>query len=103
MAEIGPSRQDLAIEREEGPAKGRYVVRLDGAEAEMTYSRAGAGLVIIDHTSVPNALRGRGIGEAMVARGIEDARREGKKVIPLCPYAKGRIERHPEWQDVLSR
>jgi uncharacterized protein len=96
------ARDPLPIERREGETKGRYVVRLDGAEAEMTYSRAGAGLVIIDHTHVPEALRGRGIGEAMVARGVEDARREGKKVVPLCPYARAQIMKHPEWQDVLS-
>ena len=93
----------LVIEREEGPSKGRYVVRLDRSEAQMTYSRAGAGLIIIDHTEVPQALRGRGIGEAMVARGVADARREGKKVVPLCPYARAQIMKHPEWQDVLDR
>lgn len=27
----------MNIEREEGTTKGRYVVRLDGVEAEMTY------------------------------------------------------------------
>ena len=52
---------------------------------------------------MPHALRGRGIGEAMVARGVEDVRREGKKVVPLCPYARAQIMKHPEWQDVLDR
>ena len=94
------ARDTLPIERHEGETKGRYVVRLDGADAEMTYSRAGAGL---DHTHLPEALRGRGIGEAMVARGVENARREGKKVVPLCPYARAQIMKHPEWQDVLDR
>ena len=96
-------QSEYAIEREEGPTKGRYSLRLDGLEAEMTYSRAGEDLVIIDHTEVPDAFRGRGVGQALVTRGVEDARREGKKVIPLCPYAKAQIMRHPEWQDVLSR
>jgi predicted GNAT family acetyltransferase len=34
---------------------------------------------------------------------VEDARREGIVIIPLCPFAKAQMERHPEWQDVLSR
>ncbi len=46
-----------AVEREDGPAKGRYRLVVDGVEAEMTYSRAGDGLIIIDHTEVPTALR----------------------------------------------
>jgi predicted GNAT family acetyltransferase len=69
----------------------------------MTYSRASAQLIIIDHTEVPDALRGRGVGQALVLRAVEDARREAFKIIPLCPFAKAQFERHPEWQDVLAK
>jgi uncharacterized protein len=95
--------EDLPIEREEGPSKGRYVVRLDGAEAEMTYSRAGESMIIIDHTEVPGTMRGRSVGQALVRRAVEDARREGRSIIPLCPFAKAQMSRHPDWQDVLAR
>ena len=95
--------ENLQIEREEGPAKGRYSVNLDGVEAVMTYSRAGANLLIIDHTDVPDALRGRSVGQALVRRAVEDARAEGRSILPLCPFAKAQIARHPEWQDVLKR
>ena len=93
----------LDIRREEGDAKGRYVTIVDGHEAEMTFSKAGASTIIIDHTGVPDALKGRGVGLALVARGVEDARAEGRTIIPLCPFAKAQIVRHPEWQDVLKR
>lgn len=89
------------IRREEGESKGRYVLRLDGHEAVMTYSRLGAASIIIDHTEVPEALKGRGAGRALVQRGVEDARAEGRKIVPLCPFAKAQIARHPDWQDVL--
>ncbi|WP_260685515.1 GNAT family N-acetyltransferase [Rhizobium laguerreae] len=69
----------------------------------MTYSRAGTQLIIIDHTDVPAALRGRKVGERLVRQAVEDARREGVFIIPLCPFAKAQIERHPEWQDVLRK
>ena len=92
---------DITIEREETPSGGRYVIRLDGHEAEMTYSKAGDGIIIIDHTGVPSELGGRGIGKMLVQRGVEDARKEGKKIVPLCPYAKAQIEKHKDWQDVL--
>lgn len=32
---------------------------------------------------------------------VDDVRREGFKILPLCPFAKGQFERHPEWRDVL--
>ncbi|MFC3612735.1 GNAT family N-acetyltransferase [Lutimaribacter marinistellae] len=92
---------EFDIHREEGESKGRYWLVLDGHEAEMTYSRLGNASIIIDHTGVPDALRGRGAGEALVARGVADARAEGRKIVPLCPFAKAQIARHPEWQDVL--
>jgi predicted GNAT family acetyltransferase len=90
------------IARQEGETKGRYATRVDGHEAEMTYSRAGATTIIIDHTGVPDALRGRGVGRALVARAVADARAEGRRIVPLCPFAKAQIARHPEWHDVLA-
>jgi predicted GNAT family acetyltransferase len=95
-----PSTAD--VRREDAASKGRWVVDVDGHEAEMTYSRASAALIIIDHTAVPDALRGRGVGPALVQRAVEDARREEFRIIPLCPFARAQFERHPEWRDVLS-
>jgi uncharacterized protein len=94
---------DLPIEREENPGKGRYLLRLDGVEAELTYSRAGESTIIIDHTEVPAALRGRSVGQALVRRAVEDARAEGRSIMPLCPFARAQFSRHPEWHDVLMR
>ncbi len=91
------------VEREDGTGKGRYRIVVDGVEAEMTYSRAGKQLIIIDHTDVPVALRGRKVGERLVRQAVEDARREEGSIIPLCPFAKAQFERHPEWQDVLRK
>ena len=93
--------QEPEITREESASKGRYRARLDDVEAEMTYSIAGAHTIIIDHTGVPDALRGRGVGQALVRRAVEDAREEKRRIVPLCPFAKAQIARHPEWQDVL--
>ena len=89
------------VRREDGPAKGRYAATVDGHEAEMTYSRAGASLLIIDHTEVPDALRGRSVGLALVRRAVEDARADGISILPLCPFGKAQFGKHPEWSDVL--
>ncbi|HAE28275.1 MULTISPECIES: GNAT family N-acetyltransferase [Hyphomonas] len=90
------------IRKEDGETGGRYVTVVDGHEAEMTYSKAGASRIIIDHTGVPKALGGRGVGVALVQRAVEDARAAGLKIIPLCPFAKVQIEKHKEWQDILA-
>lgn len=94
---------DETVEREDGPSKGRYRLVVDGVEAEMTYSRVGTTQIIIDHTEVPAALRGRKVGERLVRQAVEDARRDRLVIIPLCPFAKAMIGRHPEWQDVVRQ
>ena len=92
----------MDILHEDSGTKGRYYAVIEGHEGEMTYSRASPQLIIIDHTGVPDALRGRGVGKALVQRAVEDARAEKRSIIALCPFAKGQFERHPEWQDVLK-
>ena len=91
------------ITLEDGPTKGRYVARIEGLpEAEMTFSRSNPHLVIVDHTGVPDEMRGMGVGKALVERIVHDAREKGFKIIPLCPFARATFERHPDWRDVLA-
>lgn len=65
---------------------GRYFLRAaDGAEAEMIFTKVGEHEITIDHTEVPEAFRGQGVGAKLVARAVEDARAAGTKITPLCP------------------
>ena len=91
------------IHRDEGETKGRYSYSADAHTAEMTYSRLGPSRIIIDHTGVPDAFRGQGVGVALVARAVADARAEGVKITPLCPFAAAQFRRNPDWHDVLDR
>jgi predicted GNAT family acetyltransferase len=92
------------ISREDAPTRGRYVARIEGidAEAELTYSRAGPKLIIADHTAVPDAFRGKGIGRLLATRMVEDARSEGARIFALCPFVKAERAKHPEWADVFQ-
>lgn len=55
---------------------------------EMTWSDAGESMMIIDHTFVDPTYRGQKLAEKLVLAGVEKARKEHKKIIPLCPFAK---------------
>jgi predicted GNAT family acetyltransferase len=93
---------DIEIIKEDGETRGRYVVTIDGHEAELTYSKLGdSGNVIADHTGVPEELGGRGVGSALVRHLVEDARSEGFKIMPLCPFVKALYQKNPEWADVM--
>jgi len=96
---------EISITREEADGAGRYVTRVDGVEAEMTFKwgeKDGRKLLVIKHTGVPEALGGHGVGLALVKRAVDDARGEGFKVVPLCSFARVMFERHKDWQDVLA-
>ena len=90
----------MDIKTSETGSRGEYSATVDGHKAEMTYSRTSPTLIIIDHTGVPDALRGKGVGQALAAHAIDEARRGGWKIIPLCPFMKAQMDRHPDWNDV---
>jgi uncharacterized protein len=92
------------ITREDGPAQGRYVARIEGidAEAELVYRHAAPTLMVAVHTEVPDAFRGRGIGRLLATRMVEEARKEGVKIIAQCPFVKAERQKHPAWADVFE-
>lgn len=100
MAEGTGAHPEIRLER--GETKGRYVLVRGGEEAELTFSIASAQLVIADHTEVPDSFRGTGAGLALVERLVADARAQGFRIIPLCPYVDSQRRKHPEWADVFA-
>jgi len=75
--------------------RSRFELRADGQLAELDYRHQGRRLVLI-HTEVPAELEGRGIGGRLVMAAIDRAAREDLTVVPLCPFARGWLERHPD-------
>ncbi len=92
------------ILHEESGSKGRFHAERDGAAlGELTYSRAGDTLAILDHTSVSEAARGTGLGRRLVDAAVEWARTNGIKLMPLCPYARSVFEKDASLADVWKR
>ena len=84
------------------PEASRYELR-DGDRmiGEAAYRRRN-GRIAFTHTEVDEALEGRGLGSRLVATALDDARREGLEVVPLCPFVAAYIHRHPEYQDIVA-
>lgn len=82
-------------------ASNRFELDRDGQIVFAIYERREAALAI-RHVEAPVPLRGTGAaGELM--RGIaEIARTEGRKIEPLCGYARAWIRRHKEYHDLLN-
>jgi predicted GNAT family acetyltransferase len=80
----------------------RFEVHLEGHLAELDYSRSGD-TITFTHTGVPDAMAGRGIGGALARAALEYARTEGLDVVPLCPFVRGYIDKHAEYQPLVKQ
>ncbi|HUG41502.1 MAG TPA: GNAT family N-acetyltransferase [Longimicrobiales bacterium] len=81
--------------------KSRFEAEVEGKVAVADYRRAGD-RIEFTHTEVPEALRGKGVGEALAREGLEHARREALDVVPTCRFIAEYIDRHPEYQDLVA-
>jgi predicted GNAT family acetyltransferase len=59
------------------------------------------GAVALVHTDVDPDLEGTGAASLLVERALEDVRRNDLKVIPICPYVRSWIGRHPAYADLV--
>jgi uncharacterized protein len=92
----------MLIQHKDSESKGSFFIVENGLRiGEMTYVHAGPGKIIIDHTEVHPSQGGKGIGKKLVLAGIEYARKNNLKIVPLCPYAKKVMEGVEEYADVV--
>lgn len=83
--------------------KSFYVLGPQGQRiAEVEFVMTGEHLAIIDHTDVDPSLKGQGVGKVLVAKVVEKMRRENRKIIPLCPFAKHEFDTTPEYNDIRA-
>jgi uncharacterized protein len=93
---------EFIVEHEESESKGAFFINEGGSKiAEMTYSKAGTDRIIIDHTEVGPAHRGKKLGDMMVLKAVEMARIKRINIVPLCPFARAFFNKNEELKDVL--
>jgi uncharacterized protein len=80
----------------------RFHTEVDGHPARLDYARHQDGTLDLVHTEVDPALRGKGVGEALVRGVLDEARRRGVKIVPRCPFVQKFLERHPEDRDLVA-
>jgi len=76
-------------------AEDRFVVRRNGAQAELVYHVHGNRLVLI-HTEVPDELAGHGIGGHLVEAAVRRARSDHSTLVPWCPFARRWLQDHAD-------
>ena len=72
----------------------RFELTVDGLTAFLAYERTPDTLRLI-HTEVPEGLRGRHVGEALVEAALQAGRSEGLRIVAICPFVRAYMRRHP--------
>jgi predicted GNAT family acetyltransferase len=76
-------------------ADGRFEIAVESRKAILQYRRSGDTIRLI-HTEVPEPLRGRGLANQLVRAALDYAHFNQLKVVPICPFVKLYLEKHPE-------
>lgn len=85
----------------DNPAEGRFEAHLDGDLVGIAEYVLDDGIIDFTHTEV--RLEGHGIGSALVRGALDQVRAAGERqVVPHCPFFRGYIAKHPEYQALLA-
>jgi len=84
------------------PEASRYELRLGGRLVGLAAYRRRDGHIALTHTEVDDSCEGCGFGSRLAAAALDDARRQGIDVVPLCPFIAHYIERHPEYEQLVA-
>ena len=95
MSERDPQVRDNAEHR-------RYELFVDGGMVGYArYVRRG-GRAYLVHTEIDPEHEGAGLGATLVRGALDAQRQRGELVVPLCPFVRSYVERHPDYADVVD-
>jgi predicted GNAT family acetyltransferase len=97
----GMSQADAEYVVRDNPDELRYEI-LRGGEllGEIRY-QSKPGVITLVQTEVTPAGEGQGVGSRLVAGALDDIRARGLRLVPVCPFVRAYLRRHPEQRDLV--
>jgi predicted GNAT family acetyltransferase len=95
------SAESIAVQ--DNPSESRYELLRDKQLVGEILYRLTPDAVVLLHTEVLPSLEGKGLGALLVAGALDDIRARGLHVIPLCPFVRSYIHRHPGYANLVVR
>ncbi|SDL73758.1 GNAT family N-acetyltransferase [Chryseobacterium taihuense] len=81
--------------------KKRFEIEVNGYFAFIDYKENSKQIALI-RTESPKELAGTGAAAAVVEKTLEYIEKNGKKLLPYCPYVFAFIEKNPEWKRIVD-
>ena len=79
----------------------QYEFRIGDLIPRIEYIKTKNGEIYLTHTEVPSALEGKGVGSSLVRLALEDIERQQLRLVPVCPFVAGYVQKHPEWKRLV--
>ena len=79
----------------------QYEFRIGDLIPRIEYIKTKNGEIYLTHNEVPSALEGKGVGSSLVRLALEDIERQQLRLVPLCPFVAGYVQKHPEWKRLV--
>ena len=96
-------QEDAGLRVVDNPDEERFEAYVGGELAGFAEYQLAQRLFVFTHTEVEDRFEGRGVGSAIARAALEDVRDTGtRQVLPLCPFIKEWIDKHPDYQDLLA-
>jgi predicted GNAT family acetyltransferase len=85
----------------DNPEELRYEIFAgDERLGEIRY-RTEPGAIVLVHTDVAPSAEGHGVGTRLIEGALQDIRSRGLHVVPVCPFVRAYLRRHPEQRDLV--
>jgi predicted GNAT family acetyltransferase len=94
-------QEDAGLRVVDNPDEERFEAYVDGELAGFAEYQLAQRLFVFTHTEVEDRFEGQGIGSALARAALDDVRRRGIKALPLCPFVKTWIDKHPDYRDLV--
>lgn len=92
----------MTIEVHDNSDESRYEASLDGTAVGFAYYDLRPDLVVFTHTEVAPEAEGKGVASTLIGHALDDVRGRGLKIVPLCPFVRAFLKRHPEYTDLVA-
>ncbi|WP_327089421.1 N-acetyltransferase [Nonomuraea sp. NBC_01738] len=92
----------MAVEVVDNPDKSRFEIHVDGALAGFADYKLLPARIKFTHTEVEPAYEGQGLAAKLVGFALDASRDAGLAMVPICPYVKAYIGKHPEYADLVG-
>ena len=92
----------MSVTVADNPMDSRYEARVDDALAGVCEYELTVDTIVFLHTVVAEKYEGQGVGTALARYALDDARARGLYVRALCPFIRGWMARHPEYNDLIK-